>query len=67
MMAAGALIAWTSVIAKALGTGFGGEDMNPLTVTAGRFVFAFAALIPIIAIVRPGFAGAAHPGVLHPV
>lgn len=60
-MTAGALIAWTSVIAKALGTGYGGEDMHPLTVTAGRFVFAFAALIPVIAIVRPGFAGAAWP------
>jgi len=61
MMAAGALIAWTSVIAKALGTGFGGEDIHPLTITAGRFVFAFAALTPVIAVVRPGFAGAAWP------
>lgn len=61
MMVAGALIAWTSVVAKALGTGFGGEDVHPLMVTAGRFVFAFLALLPVIAVVRPGFTGAAWP------
>ena len=61
MVGAGALIAWTSVIAKAVGTGWGGDEIHPLQITAGRFVFAFAALAPVVAVVRPGFAGTAWP------
>lgn len=59
IVGAGALIAWTSVIAKAVGTGWGGEELHPLTVTAGRFVFAFVVLTPILLVRWPGFAGTA--------
>ena len=59
MMVATALIAWTSVLAKAVGTGFGGDELHPLQISAGRFSFAFLALIPAVAWMRPTFRGAA--------
>lgn len=54
IVCAGALIAWTSVIAKAVGNGWGGEELHPLTVTAGRFSFAFLALAPVLVVRWPG-------------
>jgi drug/metabolite transporter (DMT)-like permease len=59
IVAAGALIAWTSVIAKALGTGWGGDELHPVTITAGRFCFAFLALTVALAARWPGFEGTA--------
>lgn len=61
MIASAALIAWTSLIAKALGTGWGGEDLHPLTISAGRFVFGLLALTPAILLWRPSFAGTVWP------
>ncbi|MGI9616916.1 MAG: DMT family transporter [Acidimicrobiales bacterium] len=63
MVASAALIAWTSLIAKALGTGWGGDELHPLMISAGRFVFGLLALIPVILILRPSFVGTAW--VLH--
>ncbi|MEM9651100.1 MAG: DMT family transporter [Actinomycetota bacterium] len=57
IICAGALIAWTSVIAKAVGTGWGGEDLHPLTITAGRFSFAFLALSALLVVRWPGLDG----------
>lgn len=61
MVASAALIAWTSLIAKALGTGWGGEDLHPLMISAGRFVFGLVTLTPAILIWRPSFAATAWP------
>lgn len=61
MVASAALIAWTSLIAKALGTGWGGDDVHALTISAGRFVFGLLTLIPAILIWRPSFVGTAWP------
>ncbi len=61
MLVACACIAATSLMAKALGRGVGGEVMHPLQVSAGRFAFALLTLAPILAWARPGFAGAAWP------
>lgn len=56
-----ALIAATTLLAKALGRGLEGVELHPLQVSAGRFCFAFLALLPIVAWRRPRFAGAAWP------
>ncbi len=61
MIASAALIAWTSLLAKALGTGWGGNDVHPLMISAGRFVFGLLALTPAIVFWRPSFAGTAWP------
>lgn len=61
MIASAALIAWTSLIAKALGTGWGGDDLHPLMISAGRFVFGLLTLSPAILFWRPSFAGTAWP------
>lgn len=53
MTAACALIAGTTLLAKALGTGVGGAALSPFQVTAGRYVFALLAVLTIIAIRRP--------------
>lgn len=59
MLAACILIAATTLIAKMLGpAGSGADALHPLQVTAGRFFFAFMALIPIIAWLRIDFQGA---------
>lgn len=55
MLAACACIAATTIIAKALGTGFGGTALHPLQISAGRFVFALSALLITTAILRPKF------------
>ncbi|MEQ9331629.1 DMT family transporter [Thalassobaculum sp.] len=59
MLTAAALVAVTTLLAKALGRGIGGEPLPAFMVSAGRFVFAWAALLPFVAVLRPGFAGAA--------
>ena len=61
MVVACACIAATSLMAKALGRGIGGEVLHPLQVSAGRFGFALLALAPVLAWVRPGLRGAAWP------
>ena len=58
MIASCALIAATTLMAKALGRGVDGSALHPLQVSAGRFCFAFLALLPIVAWLRPGFRGA---------
>lgn len=63
MIGASALIAVTTLLAKALGRGVGGEPLHPLQVSAGRFVFAFLALAAAAAWFRPSLAGA--PWRLH--
>ncbi len=55
MLAASALIAGTSLLAKALGTAALGPALNPFQITAGRYVFALAALLIATAIIRPRF------------
>ena len=62
MVGAGALVAATSILAKALGLESGGsEGLNPFQISAGRFAFALLALMLILAAfpkARPDFAGA---------
>lgn len=58
MVAACALLAATTLIAKLLGPQAGAEALHPLQVSAGRFCFAFLALLPFIAIMRPRLDGA---------
>ena len=59
MMASCALIAGTTLLAKALGTGFGaavdGMALSPFQVTFGRYVFALATLLVVMAALRPRF------------
>lgn len=61
MLCACACIAATSLMAKALGRGFGGEVLHPLEISAGRFGFALLALAPVLAWARPSLRGAAWP------
>jgi drug/metabolite transporter (DMT)-like permease len=64
MLLACALIAATTLIAKALGQGIGadgGSPLHPLQVSAGRFLFAWLALMPIVAILRPSLKSAKLP------
>lgn len=61
MIASAALIAWTSLLAKAVGTGWGGDDVHPLMISAGRFVFGLLTLTPAILYWRPSFAGTPWP------
>lgn len=58
MLCAAALIAVTSLMAKALGRGLGGPELHPAQISAGRFCFAFATLIPVLLWARPSFRGA---------
>ncbi len=53
MMMACALIAGTTLLAKALGTGWGGPKLSPFQITAGRYFFALLAILIILAIKRP--------------
>jgi drug/metabolite transporter (DMT)-like permease len=61
MVGASAIIAVTSLLAKALGRGVSGSELHPFQVTAGRFGFALALPLVVIAWLRPRFAGAAWP------
>ncbi len=58
MVGAAALVAVTSLIAKALGVGGGASGLHPLQVSMGRFWFALAALGLFVALrpsLRPAF------------
>ncbi|MEM6357178.1 MAG: DMT family transporter [Pseudomonadota bacterium] len=57
MLGACALIAATSLIAKLLGVAAGADALHPLQISAGRFVFALAALAVFIAVARPSLRG----------
>lgn len=58
MVLACALVAGTTLIAKLLGPAAGQNALHPLQVSAGRFAFAFLALLPFVAVMRPSLAGA---------
>ena len=55
MLAASALVAGTSLLAKALGTEALGPALNPFQITFGRYLFALIVLILATAILRPRF------------
>jgi drug/metabolite transporter (DMT)-like permease len=59
MVGASAIIAVTSLLAKALGRGVSGSALHPLQVTAGRFGFALALVLAVSVWLRPRLAGAA--------
>jgi drug/metabolite transporter (DMT)-like permease len=54
MVTATALIAATSLAAKALGSGVSGPALPALQISAGRFLFGFAVLCPCLALRWPG-------------
>jgi len=58
MVAASALVAGTTLIAKTLGRGFEGEVLHPLQIVTGRFVFGFICIAAIAAWKRPSLKGA---------
>ncbi|MEO3386387.1 DMT family transporter [Mesorhizobium sp. CAU 1741] len=58
MLVACALVAATTLIAKMLGPAAGANPLHPLQVSAGRFLFAFLVLLPLLAWKRPDFKGA---------
>ena len=53
MTLACALIAGTTLLAKALGTGWGGAALSPFQITAGRYGFALLVICATIAVLRP--------------
>ncbi|MDO5632790.1 MAG: DMT family transporter [Paracoccus sp. (in: a-proteobacteria)] len=53
MVAATALFASTTLLAKAIGSGHLGAPVHPLMVSFGRFVFAFLSVALVAAAVRP--------------
>ncbi len=55
MLAASALVAATTILAKALGQGVAGEALHPFQISAGRFGFALIVLIMIQSLNRPKF------------
>ena len=55
MLAASALVAGTSLLAKSLGTDVLGPALHPFQITAGRYIFALIALVITTAIIRPKF------------
>ncbi len=57
MTGAAALVAATTLMAKVLGQDLLGEPLPGFMVSAGRFAFAWMALLPVILIMRPGFSG----------
>lgn len=57
MTGAASLVAATTLMAKVLGQDLLGAPLPGFMVSAGRFAFAWLALLPVIAIMRPGFAG----------
>jgi drug/metabolite transporter (DMT)-like permease len=63
MLGASALMAVTSLLAKALGRGLHGPELHPLQVSAGRFCFALLGLAVVGIWLRPHFSGA--PWGLH--
>lgn len=61
MLAACALIAGTTLLAKALGTGWAGPALSPFQITAGRYVFALLILLGTIAVMRPAMTRPRYP------
>lgn len=55
ILIASALVAGTSILAKTLGHDTLGPALHPLQISHGRFLFAFIALLAVVAIVRPKF------------
>lgn len=55
MLLASALIAGTSLLAKAIGRGTLGDALHPLQISHGRFLFAFIALGCAAMVIRPRF------------
>lgn len=55
MICATALLAGTTLIAKALGTDALGPALHPLQVSFGRFLFAWVVIATTIAVLRPKF------------
>lgn len=53
MIVATVFIAGTTLAAKALGTDVLGDPLHPLQISHGRFVFAFAGLLCVAAVLRP--------------
>ncbi|MEM7238718.1 MAG: DMT family transporter [Pseudomonadota bacterium] len=61
MLGACALLAGTTLLAKLLGGGPEGLGLHPLQISAGRFIFAWAAVAAVAVVSRPEFAGASWP------
>lgn len=61
MLGASALIAVTTLLAKALGLGAGDGGLHPMQISAGRFFFAFLVVASVAAIRWPGLQGAPWP------
>ena len=60
MIVCSALVAATTLLAKALGRGvFDSSSLHPLQISAGRFLFAWLVLAPVVIWQRPGFRGVA--------
>ncbi|MDA0664217.1 MAG: DMT family transporter [Proteobacteria bacterium] len=59
MILCAALLAVTVLLAKTLGRGVEGMPLHPLQVSAGRFCFALATLLPFVAWFRPAIRGSA--------
>ena len=55
MVLASALLAGTTLLAKALGTDTLGQPLHPMQVSQARFMFAFAVVAMATAILRPTF------------
>ncbi|WP_299964361.1 DMT family transporter [uncultured Roseobacter sp.] len=53
MIAATAFIAGTTLLAKLLGGDTLGPALHPLQVSHGRFVFAWVAIVAVVALIRP--------------
>lgn len=57
MTGAASLVAATTLMAKVLGQDLLGEPLPGFMVSAGRFAFAWLALLPVVAVMRPSFEG----------
>ncbi len=55
ILAASALVAGTSLLAKTLGHDTLGPALHPLQISHGRFLFAFIALLAVAGVLRPKF------------
>ncbi len=53
IFAASALLAGTTLLAKALGTHALGPPLHPMQISHGRFLFAFAVIVGAVAVLRP--------------
>lgn len=58
MLVVSALLAGTTLLAKLLGDGPDGLGLHPLQISAGRFFFAWVAILAFAAVQPPTFAGA---------